>query len=57
MRVEWLPTKEAVVGNVVTVDGVLIRDGKVFKDTAQYEVEVVYKPAMPEDLFKKQDKN
>lgn len=54
-RVEWLPTKDAVVGNSVTVDGVLVRGGKVFKDNAVYRVETVYLPAMPEDLFKKQE--
>lgn len=56
MRVEWLPAREAKVGRVVTVDGVTIRDGKVFKDVAEYEVMVVYQPAMPDDLFKKQEK-
>lgn len=55
-RVEWLPTKEAVVGNTVTVDGVEVRGGKIYKDVSSYEVLTVYTPAMPEDLFKKQDK-
>lgn len=55
MRVEWLPSKDARVGKRVTVDGVKIKDGKVFKDTAEYEVLIAHQPAMPEDLFKKQD--
>lgn len=55
MRVEWLPARDARVGKTVTVDGVVIRDGKVFKDVADYEVMTVYTPAMPDDLFKKQE--
>jgi hypothetical protein len=54
-RVEWLPSKEAVLGKHVTVDGILIRDGKVYKDTAKYEVVTVHQPAMPDDLFKKEE--
>lgn len=55
-RIEWLPAKEAKVGNIVKVDGVVIRDNQVFKDASDYEVVTVYDPALPDDIFKKQDR-